>query len=441
MKRTLGKRIKDFFIGAIWGNRFYHALLKPFDRYLVDVRKASEFDSGRIGLNKLCRRSDRENPLWQKGFDDLLFPRQPELFHRKVWEFCQALYGLRRLRRLSPQAVGLGVGCGHEEIMYFLANRVQMVYATDIYDKRYLGGEAEPDVLIHPDKYAPFRYRSEHLKVLLMDARKLTFEEESFDFVFCLSSLEHLGGRKHKLAALQEMYRVLKPNGVAVLTTELILNRLGRGRGYFRLRELLGLIREANFLLEEPLDLAVEEDFAFPPLALPMEVQRTPHLILRNFRTIYTSLSLFLKKPGDPQSGRSALSGDEVEIPTRPLDYRARIEVLEYPERVRADQGFILRVRIGNAGDTVWYRNSSLSHMVRVGVVIRDADAKIVDLGLPHFELPRDIRPGERAEVEAAIPPLYRIGSFAIHIDLVQELRFWFKDRGSEEKVLGLEVA
>lgn len=72
--------------------------------------------------------------------------------------------------------------------MYFLANRVQMVYATDIYDKRYLGGEAEPDVLIHPDKYAPFRYRSEHLKVLLMDARKLTFEEESFDFVFCLSS-------------------------------------------------------------------------------------------------------------------------------------------------------------------------------------------------------------------------------------------------------------
>lgn len=121
MKRTLGKRIKDFVIGAIWGNRFYHALLKPFDRYLVDVRKASEFDSGRIGLNKLCRRSDRENPLWRKGFDDLLFPRQPELFHRKVWEFCQALYGLRRLRRLSPQAVGLGVGCGHEGNHVFLS--------------------------------------------------------------------------------------------------------------------------------------------------------------------------------------------------------------------------------------------------------------------------------------------------------------------------------
>ena len=110
---------KDFFIKLIWGNRFYHLLMRPLDRYRVEVKPAVEFSVEDIPLNKLCRLTDSRNPLWRKGFADLLFPPGENIFHRKVWEFCQTIYGLRKLKRLSPEAVVLGIGCGHEELMYF----------------------------------------------------------------------------------------------------------------------------------------------------------------------------------------------------------------------------------------------------------------------------------------------------------------------------------
>ena len=144
-------------------------------------------------MNKVCRVADGGNPLWRRGYDDLGFPASAEMFHRKIWEFNQALYGLRRLRGLAPDATALGIGCGHEELMYFLANRIARVVATDLYEGSYLGGESAADVLQHPAKYAPFRFREGHLEVRQMDALALQFDADSFDFVFCLSSLEHFG--------------------------------------------------------------------------------------------------------------------------------------------------------------------------------------------------------------------------------------------------------
>ncbi len=123
------------------------------------------FDSNRVPLNKVCRVSDSANPAWRQGYDDLGFPAARETFHRKVWEFNQALYGLRTLQRLMPDSVAIGIGCGHEELMYFLASRIAHVVATDLYQGSYLGGESDADVLDHPEKYAPFAYRRDHLEV------------------------------------------------------------------------------------------------------------------------------------------------------------------------------------------------------------------------------------------------------------------------------------
>jgi SAM-dependent methyltransferase len=438
LKRSLGRRVKDFFVRAVWGNRTYHALLRPLDRYEVEVKPSASFGLD-PPLNKLCRVADSRNPLWNKGASDLLFPPERELFHRKVWEFCQVLYGLRKLRRLCPKAVALGIGCGHEELMYFLANRVKEVCATDLYEKRYLGGESSEDVLIHPEKYAPFHYREDHLRVMKMDAGELKFEDGTFDFAFCLSSLEHFGGKRRQLQALGEMFRVLKPGGVAALTTELILNRLGRARkGYFSFDELSGLVRESGFVLTEPVDLAIEEEYARPPLALPMEFQRTPHVILRNFNIIYTSISLFLSKPESAEQSKNAVTGPEEEAPTRPFRWSARIEIIDGRERVKAEESFRLRLRLENTGDAPWFRNSSQSHMVRIGAGWLDSDGNDLGLDIPHFELPGDVRPGEWVEVALLIPPIRKKGSFYLQIDLVRELCFWFREKGSTPKRLPL---
>ena len=324
-------RIKDAVIRTFWGNEFYRLMLKPFDGYIVDPQPSGTFDPADLPLNKVCRVADGGNPLWRRGYDDLGFPAGPDVFHRKIWEFNQALYGLRTLRRLAPDATALGIGCGHEELMYFLANRIGKVVATDLYEGGFLGGEGDADVIDHPAKYAPFRFREDHLDVRQMNALALQFDGESFDFVFCLSSLEHFGSEHDKLTALREMHRVLKPGGVAVLTTEIVLNRLGRGSQYFQRETLTRLIGEAGFALDGPTDFGVEQEYSARPLALPMDAFAVPHVVLRNFNTIYTSIALFLMKPPGPDQARNARVGDEVDAPTQPYRYGAEIVTVDPP--------------------------------------------------------------------------------------------------------------
>ncbi|MCJ7587349.1 MAG: class I SAM-dependent methyltransferase [Candidatus Aminicenantes bacterium] len=423
--------LRDFAVKLIWGNRVYSLFMAPFDRYTVDVKPSSSFPTDTIALNKLCRLADSRNAAWAKGFSDLLFPSAENIFHRKIWEFNQIIHGLRRLRRLSPDAVALGIGCGHEELMYFLATRLKMVYATDLYQGGYLGDEGADDVLLHPDKYAPFRYPEDRLRVLRMDARELSFEDGTFDIVFSLSALEHFGRKADKRRALKEMNRVLKPGGVAALTTELILNRLGWRRDYFKIRDLTELIGEAGFALSGPLDLGIEEEFASPPVAFPHEVFRTPHVIVRLFHAIFTSLSVFLVKPGDPAGKGRALIGEEADAPTKPYLYKAGWDVVRAPARVDPGSEFSVSLKIRNEGDAIWYHNSSRSHRVRIGVWATAEDGANLTGEPIRFSFPRNVKPGDEVMMDLNLPSLAKEGSLRLQIDLVKEYYFWFRDKGS----------
>lgn len=423
--------LRDFAVKLIWGNRAYSLFMAPFDRYTVEVKPSSSFPTDTIALNKLCRLADSRNAAWAKGFSDLLFPSAENIFHRKICEFNQIIHGLRTLRRLSPDAVALGIGCGHEELMYFLATRLKMVYATDLYQGGYLGDEGADDVLLHPDKYAPFRYPEDRLRVLRMDARELPFEDGTFDIVFSLSALEHFGRKADKRRALKEMNRVLKPGGVAALTTELILNRLGWRRDYFKIGDLCELIEEAGFALSGPLDLAIEKEFAFPPIAFPHEVYRTPHIVVRFLHTIYTSLSVFLIKPGDPGGEGRALIGEEIDRPAIPHVYRAGLDVIRAPARVDSDSEFSISVKLRNEGDLTWYHNSSRSHLVKIGVWVTAEDGRNLTGEPIRFSIPRDMKPGNEVVLDLDLPPIEEKGSFRLHVDLVKENYYWFRDKGS----------
>jgi len=59
---------------------------------------------------------------------------------------------------------------------------------------------------------------------VLMDAHNLQFENESFDFVFGAAILHHL----HMVSALNEIYRVLKPNGKILFVEPLDMNPVGK---------------------------------------------------------------------------------------------------------------------------------------------------------------------------------------------------------------------
>lgn len=250
---------------------------------------------------QLCECADPRkwlDPEWSGYLESLGLSASPELMHRKGYEWAQTLYGLERLGVLDGGAHCLGVGSGHEAILYWLANRVDSVIATDLYDGAWANEgalEGDPSVLDDPGRYAPFPYREDRLRFLRMDGRHLEFDDDRFDFVFSLGSIEHFGGNRAAAASMREMARVCRPGGVVVVATELILNDRNHPE-FFTIDELRDSIVAASGM-----KLVQEPRFEIPaqalrlPCLMPEESHRTPHLILDFAGVITTSVIFFFR--------------------------------------------------------------------------------------------------------------------------------------------------
>ncbi|MEX0918569.1 MAG: class I SAM-dependent methyltransferase [Candidatus Paceibacterota bacterium] len=66
---------------------------------------------------------------------------------------------------------------------------------------------------------------------VVADAHQLPFEKNTFDVVLCSEVLEHLHSPKQ---AISEMYRVLKPGGILILTTRFMFPIHDAPADYFR---------------------------------------------------------------------------------------------------------------------------------------------------------------------------------------------------------------
>jgi ubiquinone/menaquinone biosynthesis C-methylase UbiE len=171
---------------------------------------------------KLCDLRDFDDPQLLATIADILPERDPKThIERKVWEFAMLAMFLEEIGRLSEDTEALSVGAGDERIVFWLANRIGKVVATDVYGEgAFSGNEANPSMLEDPRAHAPFPYREDHLEVLWMDARDLKYPSDSFDVVFTLSSIEHFGSPADIAQSAREIGRVLKPGGHAVVVTE-----------------------------------------------------------------------------------------------------------------------------------------------------------------------------------------------------------------------------
>lgn len=143
--------------------------------------------------------------------------------HRKAWEFAVGVLALEEAALLDgDRSTGLSVGAGHEAVLYYLTDRCRSLVATDLYGVGdFAHGEAGAMMLTDPDLFAPYPYRRDRLTAVHMDALDLGFDDQAFDFVVSFGSIEHFGGREAASRALSETARVLRPGGVAVITTEM----------------------------------------------------------------------------------------------------------------------------------------------------------------------------------------------------------------------------
>jgi SAM-dependent methyltransferase len=174
---------------------------------------------------KLCDLADFGDLELRRTIDELVPGHPPdEQVHRKYWEWAMLALYLEHAGAVTEGAAALGVAAGSEPPLFWLANRVERVVATDIYGEgSFAGREAAATMLTDPAAFAPFPYRRDHLEVRHMDALALDFPDASFDIVFCLSSIEHFGGPRSAARAAAEMARVLRPGGQLVITTECLL--------------------------------------------------------------------------------------------------------------------------------------------------------------------------------------------------------------------------
>jgi SAM-dependent methyltransferase len=249
-------------------------------------------------LCELANPAKWDNPEWMDLLRSLGLSDDRFSMHRKPYELTQFLYGCSRLGALTPDAEVVSIGAGHEIVLYWLANRVKRVVATDLYEGYWTerrGREGDPSVLDRPDEFAPFPYRQDRLSFLKMDGRSLDLPDHSFDIAYSLSSIEHFGGMEGAAQTIREMGRVLKPGGILGLATEYALAG-PRGEDVFQPHEIHQLIAQPGLELVEPVDELVYRRYRTVPVDVVNDPYRTPHMVVRVFDTVFTSVMLFLRK-------------------------------------------------------------------------------------------------------------------------------------------------
>lgn len=270
-------------------------------------------------------------PEWVKIQKDLnegkYYP--PNFIHRKIWEWVQCIYGLEKLgvferrederledeRREITEITCLGVGVGHEPLIYYFSNKVDKVVATDLYEEsadwaRKNAKEGDPEILIDIDKFAPFPYRKDHVSIERMNGCDLKFNDNTFDFVWSCSSIEHFGSHEDAAIAMREIERVLKKGGIAAIATEYIIKQFlfpgfktyHSNPLFFSLDDIYRyLIASHNLKLVQDIDFSVDEYCLDHHIVYPDEIGsphtiNKPHMILRFEDIFFTSIFMFFRK-------------------------------------------------------------------------------------------------------------------------------------------------
>ena len=274
-------------------------LSEEFELRYRDISPDAGFIPRDVQLCELANPAKWDNPDWMALLRSMQMLSDHKMaMHRKTYEFTQLLFGLDRLGYLRDEVSVVSIGAGHEEVLYWLANRVGRVVATDLYDGVWQtdhAREGDSRVLTSPEDFAPFEYRKDRLQFMRMDGRKLDFPDASFDVAYSLSSIEHFGGFEGARDAVAEMARVLKPGGLMAVATEYILSGPPHHEGFFP-DQIHAMFNRPGLELVQPIDEKVYERYAVEPVDLHLNRHQTPHMVIVDHGTLITSVMVFLRK-------------------------------------------------------------------------------------------------------------------------------------------------
>lgn len=178
------------------------------------------------GVNsRICTAAEFDEP-WFNAWCETL--HEPNVAHRKVWEFAYIGEMLDRTKKLVPGSRGLGFGVGKEPLISGFAARGAHITATDldptsreaigwIRSAQHIDGGIDSlrrEGVIDPEA---FRGRVEWRPVDMTD---IPTDLKNYDFCWSTCALEHLGTLQAGFDFIEASVNTLKPGGIAVHTTE-----------------------------------------------------------------------------------------------------------------------------------------------------------------------------------------------------------------------------
>jgi SAM-dependent methyltransferase len=231
-----------------------------------------------LGYCKLCELADFRDPDLRELIRDMAgvgsdrpdYPEGEE--HRKPWEVAMSARALRDFGALREDAEILGVGAGSEATIFWLTRHVKRVFATDLYLTEDSWSELDSGAgMLHaPERETTLDWNPRRLVVQHMDALDLRYEDDSFDGIFSSGSIEHFGALDSIHKSVEEMYRVLRPGGVAALATEFRLAGPPPGLPgtvLFDEAELCQVLLDGlDWQLASPLDFSISDQTTAAPV-------------------------------------------------------------------------------------------------------------------------------------------------------------------------------
>lgn len=91
-----------------------------------------------------------------------------------------------------------------------------------------------------------FLKKNEKIEYRVEDARSMSWEDETFDRVYCISVLEHMDNREEVMKAISEIWRVLKKGGLAAITYDSYLKEFPNLKG-LSLKKVMNVLRFKSY--------------------------------------------------------------------------------------------------------------------------------------------------------------------------------------------------